>query len=489
LTGPDAPRLAPRGATVLLALACAVQAGIVSYHALAAHRLYLTGAFDLGAFDQALWLISRGETPFSTVIGAHILGDHAAYLLYPLALLYVVAPDVRVLLVLQSVVVALGAVPLYLLGRRRRRPWLGLAAGVAFLLHPATLNMALFDFHPGALAGTLLLFALYGLETDRPGLSLAFAALVLAAKESFALTIAGVGLWLAGRGERARGALLFLLSVGTFFLATRLVVPHLSGREASVFLGRYSRYGTDEMDVLKQLVTRPRLVLEGLTGAGNLGYLWRLLSPFMLLPVLGPRYLALAVPPLVLNLLSSFPPQKSLGFHYDSLVVPLLAAACLEGLLLVDRAAGRPARGLALAGLSVCTLLSLATASLRLRDLRGVMAAGVPRAALYDAALSRVPEGVGVSVPLALQPHLAHRVDSFVFPNPFRTRDFLDPEGAGPGRLVDAIVFDTRPPEGAGPPAPDELRTLDELERSGNYRRAYEEDGVIVLSRLARRRS
>lgn len=477
------------GPAVLLTLACATHAGIVSYHALAAHRLYLTGAFDLGAFDQALWLISRGETPFSTVIGAHILGDHASFLLYPLALLYVVAPDVRVLLVFQSVVVALGAVPLYLLGWRRERPWLGLAAGVAFLLHPATLNLALFDFHPGAVAGTLLLFTLHAFETGRPDLSLGFAALVLAAKESFAATIAGVGLWLVGRGERARGALLFLLSVGTFFLATRLVVPHYSGREASIFLGRYSRYGTDELDVLRHLVTRPRLALDGLVSTGSLEYLWRLLSPFMLLPLLGPRFLVLAAPPLALNLLSSFPPQKSLDFHYDALVVPLLAAACLEGLLLVDRAARRPLGDLALAGLAACSLLCFETGRLRLRELRGVMAAGAPRAALYDTALSHVPEGVGISAPLALQPHLAHRVDSFVFPNPFRPRDFLDPGGAPPEHVVGAIVHDARPPRWASPPSPEELRTLEELERSGAYRRVWEEDGVIVLFRLARTRS
>lgn len=488
MTPPDAPRFAPRGAAALLALACAAHAGIVSLHAVAGHRLYLTGAFDLGAFGQVLWLISRGETPFSTVIGAHILGDHASFLFYPLALLYVVLPDVRALLALQSVVVALGAVPLYLLGRQRGRPWLGLAAGIAFLLHPATLNLALFDFHPGAVAGTLLLFVICGVETNRPRLSLVLATLVLAGKESFAGTIAAAGLWLAGRGERARGALLFLLSVATFFLATRLVVPHYSGREASVFLGRYARYGADELDVLKHLVTRPRLLLGGLLQGGNVEYLWRLLSPFLLLPLLGPRFLALALPPLALNLLSSFPPQKSLEFHYDALVVPLLAAACLEGLLTVDRTARRPIRGLVLAGLSACVLLALGTSRLRLRELRGVMAAGVPRAALYDAALARVPEGVGVSAPLWLQPHLAHRVASYVFPNPFVPRDFLNPGGAPPAP-VEAIVYDTRPARWAGPPAPDELRTLDELERSGAFRRVHEEDGVIVLWRLARKRS
>jgi uncharacterized membrane protein len=45
-------------------------------------------AFDLGIFQQAVWLMARGETPFVTVRGMNILGDHFTPILYLIAIPY-----------------------------------------------------------------------------------------------------------------------------------------------------------------------------------------------------------------------------------------------------------------------------------------------------------------------------------------------------------------------------------------------------------------
>jgi uncharacterized membrane protein len=59
------------------------------------HWLYKSTAFDLGWFDQALYLISTGQTPIVSFGGYHILGDHAAIIFYPLALFYWIYSDVH----------------------------------------------------------------------------------------------------------------------------------------------------------------------------------------------------------------------------------------------------------------------------------------------------------------------------------------------------------------------------------------------------------
>ena len=58
------------------------------------HRTYGTFTFDLGIFDQGLWLLSRGETPFVTLRGLHLFGDHSSYLMLPVVPLYWLLPDV-----------------------------------------------------------------------------------------------------------------------------------------------------------------------------------------------------------------------------------------------------------------------------------------------------------------------------------------------------------------------------------------------------------
>jgi uncharacterized membrane protein len=66
------------------------------------HALFQSTAFDLGIFDQAVYLISRNLPPISTFTGFHILGDHAAIIFYPIAILYKIYPDVHWLFAIQA---------------------------------------------------------------------------------------------------------------------------------------------------------------------------------------------------------------------------------------------------------------------------------------------------------------------------------------------------------------------------------------------------
>ena len=41
------------------------------------HRGLGTFAYDVGLYDQGLWLLSRGQAPFVTLMGRNLFGDHA----------------------------------------------------------------------------------------------------------------------------------------------------------------------------------------------------------------------------------------------------------------------------------------------------------------------------------------------------------------------------------------------------------------------------
>ena len=71
------------------------------------HALFKSNAYDLGIFDQAIYLISQGLTPISSLMGFHILGDHASWIFYILALPYKVYPTVYWLLLIQALAFAL----------------------------------------------------------------------------------------------------------------------------------------------------------------------------------------------------------------------------------------------------------------------------------------------------------------------------------------------------------------------------------------------
>ena len=58
------------------------------------------------------------------------------------------SPRAETLLVLQSVWLATGVAPLYLLGKKRLgNPWFGVLLAATYVLYPALHGANLFDFH------------------------------------------------------------------------------------------------------------------------------------------------------------------------------------------------------------------------------------------------------------------------------------------------------------------------------------------------------
>ena len=113
------------------------------------HALFQSGAFDLGIYDQVVYLMSQGQPPISSFLGFHHLGNHAAWAVYFLSLLYKIYPDVHWLLAVQAVALALGALPMWHLARGAgQTEQQAVAMAAVYLLYPLVFNVNLFEFHP-----------------------------------------------------------------------------------------------------------------------------------------------------------------------------------------------------------------------------------------------------------------------------------------------------------------------------------------------------
>ena len=77
-----------------------------------------TFSYDVGLYDQGVWLMSRFQEPYVTFMGRNLLGDHASLIMLFLIPVYWVVPGVMTLLVVQAIVVAAGTIPIYLLAKR-----------------------------------------------------------------------------------------------------------------------------------------------------------------------------------------------------------------------------------------------------------------------------------------------------------------------------------------------------------------------------------
>ena len=123
---------------VVLSLLVLAYVGGFTFWSVPRHASFHTGAFDIGIFDQGVWLLSRFHDPFVTVRGLNLFADHSSFILLLVVPLYWLWDSPVVLLVTQTLAIGLAAIPLYLLARDLLgSAWLGVAVAGVFLLNPA----------------------------------------------------------------------------------------------------------------------------------------------------------------------------------------------------------------------------------------------------------------------------------------------------------------------------------------------------------------
>ena len=319
--------------------AIAIAATILFLSSSLRHALFQSTAFDLGIFDQAIYLISQNQTPFSSLMQIHILGDHAAVIYYPLALLYKIYPDVHWLFLVQAVALSLGAWPTWSLARLASlNPEQSRAIAFIYLLYPVVFNINLFDFHPEVIALPALLAAILAARLNKVLWFCTAVLLVLSCKAVLSLTVAAMGLWLFLCEKKQRcGAIALFLGAAWFVIASQKIIPFFSGSEVAG-VGRYSYLGKSVLEIAINLILKPQLVLGKVLSFDTIKYIFILCLPVIwgLLPFsrkIGLRYLMPlipAIPTLAINILSDLPFQRSLAYQYSVPIIPFLLLAVIS---------------------------------------------------------------------------------------------------------------------------------------------------------------
>ena len=456
------------------ALALAVSAFAAGFGSLAVlrHRSFATGRFDLGNMVQAVWSTANGDPLAVTNLAGEQttrLASHFDPILVLLAPLWLLWPSPELLLVVQAVALALGALPVYRLAHKHlESERAGLGFALAYLLFPATQWVALSDFHPVAFACPLLLFAFWFLDEDRLVAFAIVAALACTTKEEIPLAVAGLGLWYAlARRRRVAGLAIAVAGVAVAGLALGVVQHFNDG--GGPFAGRYDEVGGSPTGILKTLVTDPLAIAKAVFDQDGLLYALTLLAPLAFLPLAAPLALLPALPDLALNLLSSTDTQTSIHFHYVAPIVPGLFAAAIFAAARLERPVVRPLVAVVLASNFVLGAIPLWGAIPGGEDLQASAALISDHDRTATRALRAIPDEAVVSASNSLGAHLSARRRILSFPVRLDAT-WIAVDERSPGYL------DRFAP---GPYA----RAIARLRTDPEWRRVFAEDGVLVFRR------
>ena len=403
------------------------------------HRGLGTSSFDVGLYDQGVWLLSRFDAPFVTLMGRNLFGDHASLILIFVAPLYWIWPGTETLLALQSVVVAAGALPIYFFARRHlNSAAIGCAFAVVWLVNPAVNGTIFENYHPDSFLGLFVPIAIVAALTKRWRWYWVAVILSLLVKEDVVLVIVPLGAMVAMRGETRRGILTIGVAIsaallGMFVLMKNLIgVPTRNGWR--IPFGGFTGF-------IKESFTNPTNVIQYLTSEGRLMYWWKMFAPFALLSLLAPEVAMISILVLVGNTVSNFWYQFHIEYHYSLVAVPALLIAVIVGL-------GRVGVGTRRLLVSIVVASSLWSASVwsyvpfRL-DKYPHWGAEHPVAVAADEMYAEIPPNAKISVLHSTAPHLAHRKEIYQFPNPFRIVMY-GPDTSKEGQrspLADGIEF------------------------------------------------
>jgi uncharacterized membrane protein len=437
------------------------------------------GRFDLGNMVQAVWSTAQGRpldvTQSATGEQVSRLAGHVDPFLVLLSPLWLVWPSPLALAFAQVLVVSLGALPVFWLGRRHlgSERAAGLLA-LGYLAYPWVATSAVGAIHPVTFAIPLLLLGVWFLDTDRLLPFGVCAVFVMSTGELMGLPVAGLGVWYAlARRRRLAGGVIALAGMAWTFLAVYVIVRRFADGD-SIFFGFYEHVGGSPDGVVRTLFSDPGVVLSALFEAHDVVYLVWLGLPLLFLFVLSPGLAAVALPQLLANTLSDFRSMSDPRYHSVAAVIPFLIAATVFAIARFD--AHR--RTIAAAAVLTCSAtLALVVGpwarAIGQKPLGGRESVPAARVDALRDAIALVPDGVPVSSSNSVGAHLSAR-----------ERVYSVPMVAG----AEWVVIDRGDPWVVRPDSPlltnhpEIVRALAErLERDATWRAVFDREGVVVF--------
>ncbi len=298
---------------------------------------FYTGRYDLGNMDQTVWNTVNGRIFQSFSDNGLIisrLSAHADFMLILLSPLYLLWSHPKTLLLTQTIILALGAIFIFLIAKSiLKNKHFALIFSFLFLMSPALQYTNLYDFHAVTLATTLLLASFYFLIKRNYLLMTAFLILSGITKEQvwIATSIFGIPLFFEkAKRTKTLGLLIIITFLALFFYLVSIVIPQNANGQHFA-LSYYSEFGNSPIEVIKNVSLSPHKIFLKILEDGRIEYIKQLFIPLGFVSLLSPLYLAFAVPDLLINLLSNNTQLHQIYYQYSAVITPFIFVSAIFG--------------------------------------------------------------------------------------------------------------------------------------------------------------
>ncbi|HYO96743.1 MAG TPA: DUF2079 domain-containing protein [Polyangiaceae bacterium] len=327
------------GPLVVVLLGSLFYVGFFCFYLLRWHYKLKTGNFDLSINNNLMYGGLHGEFLQSPVVfpqdPGKYLANHAKFGGYLFLPLYALFPRPETLLVLQSTLIGLSALPLWGFARRHVSDWMAALVALAYLAYYPMHGASFSEFQYVPIAGFFVLMTVWAAETRRWVVFGIFLVAGITMREDIPVGMAVVGGFLLLSGYRPLPGLVMAALSTTYFLVLRFHVMEEAGDWW--FPNMYKELWADGekgfRSVIKTLLSNPLFVLSKILVEKKLLYLMHLLVPLVFLPARRWYLWAAFLPGTLLTLLiTNYDPPITFSFHYVMHWTPYLFLASVLAL-------------------------------------------------------------------------------------------------------------------------------------------------------------
>ncbi len=376
LHGSDAPRRAVawvgqrlpgfvrrHGWLTLIVIASLAYGVFFTHFSVIAHKSFKTHNFDLSINNNLLFNALYGKFFESPVIFGdepdNYLSIHVKLGQYLFVPLYAIKPRPETLLMLQSVLLGLTGIPLFLFARRRVPQWLAAIVALGFLAYPAVHGANFFEMKYPTVAPVFIVATCWAAETKRwVWFTLAAIAAVLM-RDDTCVGMALLGTCFALSGYRPKAGFSLAAFGLIAFVFTRGVLMKDKGEWwfPSMYDDLFPPGEKGFGSVFKTLMTNPIYVIKTLIVGNKLEFVLHMFLPLAFLPARRAYLWAIFIPGMMFTLLTTgYKPTVSPLFHYSMHWAPYLFLAAPIALAAIARESVNGKFKAAAAGLNMAVL-------------------------------------------------------------------------------------------------------------------------------------
>jgi uncharacterized membrane protein len=285
--------------------------------------------WDLSLTAQTMWNLSHGST-FVSLYGGHFLANHAELIAFLITPLYYLFPHPLTLVYLNLFSFFLGSLLLYRISRAKIPTLFSLVVMILFIIHPSNIFMLMYEFHFESLSVGLIFAIFYAIQKEKYKLFLLSCLILCSLKENMPLIVFMFGVYclIFKHTQRMKwGGSAIILGLAVFVIDMYFIIPHYRqnlGSGETLYLYMYADWGKSIPEIIWNIMVHPNRLFKVITALPNLQYLEILFSSCGIFSIFSPQISFIALPVLMQNLLSTTLSFKTVFFHFQSSVIPII---------------------------------------------------------------------------------------------------------------------------------------------------------------------